>query len=152
MRCKRLWLHAERLGAVVAVTLVMSCSALTTPVDPDAIVGHWALARGPMDPPGSSLAFNLQRGAADLELVGSGQFAGEAGPFGAVEVTGTIFRDSVRLTLTYKPDPMFAGGDVPQDQFVGRLTKPWNLVGVLTTSTQAHATVTFAKQVVVERL
>jgi hypothetical protein len=142
MRYIRL-LRATRFSAIIAAGLVMSCSSSTAPVDPDAIVGAWTEARGPMDPPGSSVGFTLHRGDG-AAVAGSGLFRGEAGPSGTIDVTGTIVGDSVTLIVSFTTDPGFGGG-VRQEQFAGQLTRPWSLVGEWMTDTQEHATVTFTK-------
>src|SRR5438067_1493965 len=102
-----------------ALTVLGACNDTTPPIPADAIVGNWGLAPSPRDPPGSGESFFLQRNG--QTLTGTGTFTGEAGPFGTIDIAGTVVGDSVQLDLTFKLDAIFGGGVARIEHFRGQL-------------------------------
>ena len=76
--------------------LAMGCSGADRFIGPANINGRW---EEPFSFPGSFLGFDLtSRGST---VSGSGNYAGEAGPFGTLTVAGTIDGPTVHLDLTF---------------------------------------------------
>jgi hypothetical protein len=117
-------IHRFLIGAAAAVA---ACSADAGPVagsvpPPDgAIEGSWGL-----DPTvvaaGTEFLMSLRDSAGVVS--GTGTFAGEAGPQGALQLSGMVQNDSLHLLVVYLLDPRL--GAAPPD--TGRLA------GVLTTA------------------
>jgi hypothetical protein len=63
---------------------------------------------------------------------GTGAFAGEAGPFGALAVSGTVKNDSLHLQIIYNFSPTFTGLRPDTAQFNGVLSTPDKMDGTLT--------------------
>jgi CBS domain-containing protein len=121
------------IGAVIATA---GCSTdsnrVTGPVPPppdEAIEGSWGLDPAVVDP-GSEFLMSLRDSAGVVS--GTGTFAGEAGPFGGLRVSGVVQNDSVHLLVVYVLDPSF--GTFPGD--TGRLA------GLLTARDTLDATIT----------
>lgn len=71
-----------------------------TPAD---VTGSWEEDFGPTPVPGNSFLMSLVDNAGDV--TGSGGYAGEAGPFGTLAVSGTSKGDSLHLRIVYVPSP-----------------------------------------------
>lgn len=138
-----------RLGdtlAACALGLMVACSSeptalLPPPVDHDA-QGSWGQdTRGVLVP---GFSFVLALTESNGSITGVGSYAGEAGPYGALRVTGTVTQDSVDLQIVYIAEPtvfpmlrpdtaQFAGVLTNKNQVGGRLTRggtaqPFDLV------------------------
>jgi hypothetical protein len=129
-----------------ALGLTAACSSdpaglLPPPVDHDA-QGSWGQDNHGALTPGNSFVMALTESSGTITGVGS--FAGEAGPYGALRVAGTVADDSVHLQIVYVPEPtvfpqlrvdtaQFAGVLTAKDHIAGRLahdgtTQPFDLV------------------------
>jgi len=122
---------------VVAVLLVfgVACSSDMSapgprPVDHD-VQGSWGEnTNGAFFPGNSFLVALSESGGA---IVGTGTYAGEAGPRGALAVSGTVANDSVRLAIVYIADPtLFPQLKPDTAHFVGVLTSHDRIDGNLT--------------------
>lgn len=72
------------------------------------------------------------RGEARVATYPHGEFTGEAGPQGAVAVTGSIAHDSLRLAVVFIPDSaLFPQARPDTAQFVGALTSRDRIDGTL---------------------
>jgi hypothetical protein len=119
------------LGLLAATTACShdASTSLQPAVDHDA-EGSWAPDNGGAIIPGNSWIVALRESSGTV--TGTGSFAGEAGPFGALEVTGTVANDSVHLRIVYVYEPtvfthlvpdtaQFDGLLVSRDRIDGRL-------------------------------
>ena len=124
-------------SALILAGLVLStaCTADTTgplspAVDHDA-QGSWGENTNGMVSPGNS--FTIAMNESDGVIVGTGSFAGEAGPFGGLAVNGTVANDAVDLHIVYVFEPtVFPQLKPDSAEFVGRLTDKDHIDGVLT--------------------
>ena len=135
--------NALRFVAVLAIGTAVACGDTVAPVTADAIVGTWGRANQVVTP-GEWLYFTLARN--NVTVTGSGNWAGEAAPFGKVSVDGTIVSDSVHLTLTFTYDTLFHGLAPYHAVFDGRFASTLSLVGSITYDGQSKTSETFAKQ------
>lgn len=110
------------LIAAVATIAAAACSAdsgrLTGPVSPppdDAIAGSWGLDPAMLFP---GTEFQMTLSDSSGVVTGVGSFAGEAGPQGALQLSGTVQNDSLHLQVIYLLDPRF-GQSLPD---TGHLT------------------------------
>jgi hypothetical protein len=130
---------------VCAFGLTVACSSeptvLLPPVDHDA-EGSWGYDTHGALNPGNSFVVALTE--SNGTITGGGSFAGEAGPYGSLTVTGTVNQDSVNLRIVYIAEPtvfpklrpdtaLFAGVLTNKNQIVGSrtrggLTLPFGLV------------------------
>ena len=76
--------------------LAMGCSGAEPFMGPASIDGGWA---EPFSIAGSFLGFDLTSTGSTVS--GSGNYAGEAGPFGTLSVAGTVDGIAVHLDLTF---------------------------------------------------
>jgi len=100
------------------------------PVDHD-VEGSWSENTNGMVIPGNS--FLMALGQSNGVIVGTGTFAGDAGPHGTLAVSGSVTHDSLRLAIVYVANPV-AFPQLPPDtaQFVGVLTTRDRIDGTLT--------------------
>jgi hypothetical protein len=70
--------------------------------NPADVTGSWGEDFGSTFVPGNSLMMALQN-SGDV-VTGTGSYAGEAGPFGALVVSGTAGGDSVHLRIVFVPE------------------------------------------------
>ena len=84
--------------------LAMGCSGAEPFLGPATINGSWA---EPFSFPGSFLGFDVTSTGSTVS--GSGNYAGEAGPFGTLAVTGTVDGVAVHLDLTFTEQAPRAG-------------------------------------------
>ena len=131
--------HATFFAA--ALFMLAACTEPARPVDHDA-QGSWGQDSHGIPMPGNS--FVMQLIESDGAITGAGSFAGEAGPYGGLTITGTVGQDSIRLQIvavaeptvfpSLKPDTSFyAGRLTTRDEVVGQrtragLTAPFDLV------------------------
>ena len=137
----------------LALSAVAACRS-TQPI-PDSITGSWQRVPAIGQPPGSSeqitlrllpqLPPGLPRG--QFQVAGVGHWAGEAGPFGTSTADGRLVADSVSLSLTYTPDPMFAGLAGHHAVFIGRLISESELAGTIAYDGAAPVAISFRKLV-----
>jgi hypothetical protein len=127
------------LVAAVFSAACSSDSSMTAvhAVDHDA-EGSWSQNTNGTVIPGNS--FLMALGESNGIIVGTGTFAGEAGPYGALAVSGSVTHDSLRLAIVYVANP----GVFPQlrpdtAQFVGVLTTRDRINGTLTRRGVANA-------------
>lgn len=78
--------------------LALSALACTNFLTPDSLQGDWY---EPVTIPGSSLHFNLTQ--TGTQLAGQGAYAGEAGPFGTLQIEGSYAAPNVTLIIHYIP-------------------------------------------------
>jgi hypothetical protein len=117
-----------RFLIALSTAALMSCTdGPFIPVPPAAIAGGWAPVVAPGTPPGSSSSFALTIDGSTIS--GRGWYSGEAGPYGAIDVTGSVEGDEVTLEFTYTPSPTFVGLAVSHESFHGRLMTRSDLVG-----------------------
>ena len=65
--------------------------------------GTWGEDFGPTPVPGNSFLMTLIDNSGNV--TGFGGYAGEAGPFGTLDVSGTSKGDSLHLRIVYVPSP-----------------------------------------------
>lgn len=114
--------HMRR--AFQLLTLIVLCAAcgdnrdLVSPVDGD-VQGSWTQALSGLSP-----GFEFIMALVDSSGVvrGTGSFAGEAGPFGTLAVSGTVKNDSLRLQIIYTLSPTFMSLRADTAQFTGVLS------------------------------
>jgi hypothetical protein len=118
-----------------ALGLSVACSGgpaalLPAPVDHDA-QGSWGQDAHGVVVPGNSFIMALTESNGTIN--GAGSFAGEAGPYGSLRVTGTVGRDSVDLQIVYVFEPtVFPKLQPDTTKFAGVLTDKNHLEGQLT--------------------
>jgi len=124
------------------VTIAAACSAgeaaaPPAPVDHD-VEGSWKEnTRGALDP---GNIFQLSLFESGGTVVGSGAYAGEAGPQGSLAASGTVTHDTLRLRIIFTPDPvLLPGANSDTAQFVGELTSHDQIDGTLTVGTVNNA-------------
>src|SRR3954471_20869815 len=131
MRMRLSFLAGVLAGVLAALT---ACSHdASTPLEPavdhDA-EGSWAPDNGGAIFPGNSWIVSMRETSGII--TGTGAFSGEAGPFGGLEVSGTVVNDSVHLRIVYVYEPtvfprlvpdtaQFDGLLVSRDRIHGRL-------------------------------
>ncbi len=121
------------LVASLIVATACSGSESTQPIRPadhDA-QGSWGQNTGTVLVPGNSflIAMTESSGA----IAGTGSFAGEAGPYGSLSVSGAVAGDSLHLTIIFVYEPhVFPQLQPDTAQFVGRLTNRDQIDGLLT--------------------
>lgn len=126
-----------RLGRQIGAAAVLFATAcagdvptLPTPIDHDA-EGSWERSTDGLPAAGNLFVVTLRESAG--AIVGTGTYAGEAGPQGSLAVNGTIAHDSLRLAIVFIPDPVLLPLLKPDTgQFVGVLTTRDRIDGALT--------------------
>jgi len=119
-----------------AVVLGTACSAYesiqpTPPAVDQDVQGSWGPNNAGVVVPGNSFLLSLSDSTGTI--TGSGSFAGEAGPFGALAVTGAISGGSLDLRIVYVYEPrVFPQLKPDTAEFVGRLTSKDRIDGTLT--------------------
>jgi hypothetical protein len=126
--------NVRGVGVILGVSAVLvggACARETAPrvevVDHD-LQGSWGQNAGAL-PPGNEFIMALTESAGTV--TGTGTFAGEAGPFGALAVSGTVARDTVHLQVIYNFDPQFSGLHPDTAQFSGVLFAQDTIAGAL---------------------
>lgn len=116
-----------------ACAIIMGCSDSSStapripPVDHD-VQGSWGEQ---FSVPGNSFLMSLVESSG--VVTGTGSFAGEAGPFGSLAVSGTVANDSLRLRIIYNFEPHTFPTIAPDTaQFVGRLVATDTIDGQIT--------------------
>ena len=134
------WAGMRSFFQVVAATAILaaagSCDAPTAPVDHD-VEGSWSENTHGMLNPGNSFLVDLHESGGVVQGVGT--FSGEAGPMGALVVSGTISHDSLQLAIV----AIVGSGTVPvrtdTSHFAGVLTSRDRIDGTLTENNLATA-------------
>jgi hypothetical protein len=117
----------------VCASVVVACSgesvvASTPPVNHD-VEGSWSMDF--TGTPGNSFILALTESSGSIS--GTGSFAGEAGPFGALAVSGTVANDSLHLQIIYRFEPtVFPNLHPDTAQFTGVLSTRDKIDGTLT--------------------
>lgn len=108
-----------------------ACARDTAPtldiVDHD-LQGLWTQS-APGSPPGNDFVMEVTESSG--AVAGTGNFAGEAGPFGVLVISGTVARDTVQLQVIYNFDPQFTGLHPDTAQFSGVLSAVNTISGTL---------------------
>jgi hypothetical protein len=90
--------------SILLICALGACSDMSpfhgTPAD---LAGSWAEDPGPSFVPGNSFVMALGS-SPDNVVTGTGSYAGEAGPFGALTVSGTARGDSLHLEVVFVPE------------------------------------------------
>jgi hypothetical protein len=126
-----------------ALGLTVGCSSGPTvmsrpPVDHDA-QGSWGQDTHGAIAAGNSFVMALTESSGTITGVGS--FAGEAGPYGGLSVTGTVMQDSVKLQVVFVAEPtVFPALRPDTAEFTGMLINKNQVRGQLT---RAMATLPF---------
>ena len=107
-----------------------ACSDVVSPRGtPADLNGMWNQDFGASFVPGSSFSIGL-RDSADV-VTGQGSYAGEAGPYGWLDISGTAHTDSVHLRIVYTPNAVFPQLKPDTAQFDGVLTTRDHIDGTL---------------------
>jgi hypothetical protein len=122
------------LLASLAVGTGCSGSESTEPIPPavdhDA-QGSWGPVNDGVIIPGNSFLISISESSGTI--AGTGSFAGEAGPYGSLSVSGAVANDSLHLRIIYVYEPhVFPQLQPDTAQFVGRLTNRDQIDGLLT--------------------
>ena len=130
------------MSIAVVCVVVVGCSSDTAP-SPTSIDGPWS---EDFSLPGSF--FTMQLTSSGGSVSGTGNYCGEAGPCGTLEVAGTVKGNVVHLDLMLTPQqPTF--GVTTAEHFDGAFSGLYTLVGTLTNDSASGAqTVTFRHPVV----
>jgi len=126
------------MSIAVLCVVVAGCSSDTAP-PPPSIDGPWS---EDVSAPGSF--FTMQLTSSGLDVSGTGNYCGEAGPCGIVEVAGTVHGIDVHLDLMLtQQQPTI--GVTTVEHFDGSFEGAYTLVGTQTTegSTSGPQTVTY---------
>jgi hypothetical protein len=102
-------------------------SANLPPVDHDA-QGSWT-QKTATHIPGNQFVMSLTESSG--VIAGTGSFAGEAGPFGTLAVSGSIRNDSLHLRIVFDYSPIFSALHPDTAQFDGVLTSKNEMNGAL---------------------
>jgi hypothetical protein len=107
-----------------------STAPIPLAVDHDA-EGSWGENNAGAPVPGSLFLLAMTESSGTIS--GTGSFAGEAGPYGALAVSGAVANDSLHLRIIYVFEPtVFPHLQPDTTQFVGRLTNRDQIDGLLT--------------------
>jgi hypothetical protein len=129
------------LLALAAVAMGVACPKNAN-TDPGALAGTWRHVRGASEPPGFFRQFTLT--ASDTVLTGSGTWQGEAGPSGALDVSGYTSAGVVHLDFVFHTSVPAAAAPY-RGHFDGRLTSATDLTGTITMGSGSPAPEHFAK-------
>ena len=117
-----------------ACAMVAGCSSASStgprvlPTDHD-VRGSWGEQFSPPLPGNTFLMVLTETSGV---ITGTGSFAGEAGPYGGLAVSGTVAMGSVRLQIIYNFEPhVFPNLHPDTAQFGGTLTAPDTIIGQL---------------------
>ncbi len=133
----RLIYHTLAASYVCAAACSSGSTTPPVPVDHD-VEGSWSQNTNGVLSPGNSFLVALHE--SNGVVVGTGTFAGEAAPFGAVAVSGGVAHDSLRLAIVFTADPaVFPQLKPDTAQFVGVLTSRDRIDGTLTEQNIASA-------------
>ena len=88
---------------IVLICALAACSLQPYRGTPGDVTGSWGQDFGPTLVPVNSFVMALQN-AGDA-VTGTGSYAGEAGPYGTLAVSGTAKGDSVHLQIVFVPEP-----------------------------------------------
>src|SRR6185437_9708295 len=115
-------IHRFLIGGALAIAACSTDSSrLAGPVSPppdDAIAGSWGLDPSVLSP-GTEFLMSLRDSAGVVSGVGT--FAGEAGPQGALKLSGVVQNDSVHLQVVYVLDPQFGQAQPDTGTLAGQL-------------------------------
>lgn len=99
-------------------------------VDHDA-QGSWGENNGGVLVPGNSFLIAMTESSGTI--AGTGSFAGEAGPYGSLSVSGAVVNNSLHLRIIYVYElHVFPQVQPDTGQFVGRLTNRDQIDGAMT--------------------
>ena len=130
---------------IAAVSLVSACARETVPrvtvVDHD-IQGSWGQDFGGLLP---GFEFIMALNESSGTVSGTGTYAGEAGPYGALAVSGTVARFTIHLRVIYNADPRFSGLHPDTAQFDGVLSAADTISGTLAQHGAQPSAVTFVR-------
>jgi hypothetical protein len=119
--------------AVLALLfLSASCSETTAVQRPTTadIAGSWVRMRPANEPPGQLLQWTLS--VANGTVTGTGQWGGEAAPFGPLSLVGTAVGDSVKFDIEFDYSPIFPTLKPYHGHFAGVLDTTDEMTGTLT--------------------
>ncbi|MGZ3330484.1 MAG: hypothetical protein ACXU9O_00655 [Gemmatimonadaceae bacterium] len=116
-------------SVLLLALLAMGCSGAEPFTGPATINGRWA---EPFSIAGSFLGFELT--STGSTVTGSGNYAGEAGPFGTLAVAGTVDGIAVQLDLTFTEQAPRAG-NTTTEHFHGQFTSANVIEGSIATDT-----------------
>lgn len=118
------------LFACACACALGACSdALAPHGTPADLNGMWSEDFGSSVVPGFAFSFAL-RDSADV-VTGQGSYAGEAGPYGMLDLSGSAHSDSVHLRIIYLPNVAFPLLKPDTAQFDGVLTTRDHIDGTL---------------------
>ena len=129
---------------IATVALGAACARETAPkvaVVDDDLQGSWGQYAGTPHP-GTEFIMGLV--VSSGTVTGTGTFAGEAGPFGALAISGSVARDTVHLQVVYNFDPQFRALHPDTAHFSGVLSAADTLAGTLVRGGAAD-TVTYVR-------
>jgi len=96
---------------------------------PPDLNGMWSEDFGTAFVPGNSFALGLH---VSVDVVtGQGSYAGEAGPYGLLDISGSAHGDSVHLRIVYMPNAIFPQLKPDTARFDGVLTTRDRIDGTL---------------------
>ena len=103
-------MNKHRLALLAGVLVASACSHDTTqpsnPPGPNDVTGSWTENLG-VTIPGVQFLLALRDSAS--VVTGTGTWANEAGPSGALAAKGSAIADSIHLQVIYLPNPTFVG-------------------------------------------
>src|SRR5690349_6557590 len=132
--------HYTLLSACALACSLVACSGdrLTSHGTPTDLNGSWGEDFGTNFMPGISFVTSLSESGG--VVTGTGSYAGEAAPYGAVNVSGSGAGDAVHLRIIYVPDAVVFPQLTPDTaQFDGVLTTRDLIDGMLTRAGSSHA-------------
>jgi hypothetical protein len=133
-----------RALAFAAAPLCAACTGETSPRFVPAaheVQGSWG-QNAAVTIPGNEFIMALSESSGTV--TGTGTFAGEAGPFGALAISGAATSDSIHLQIIYNFDPLFVGLKPDTAHFDGVLTAT-DMMGGIFVQGGAGAPATFIR-------
>jgi len=125
------------LLVAVAIVAIQGCAgarvdAVTAiPTGALDVTGSWTVSSNGPVVPGNSFLLTMNDSSGTVS--GGGSFAGEAGPFGTLQVRGSRAQDSLRLQIVYVFDSrVFPSLNPDTANFVGKLTSKNEIDGAFT--------------------